>query len=263
MKLNRCRQKLAVGLLALMTGVADHSLSNAQAPTTNREVTEAFSSLKSLSIQRMQELGPRGGAEVLRLRGVFLRHGDDAGRFLVTQLRQLNADEAKHVSGPDDVEGGTDYLFSLVLDGQNPFLRMQIANIMADLYPQLSPEVQTSVLTTLALSYTPSTHERQTAGIINYAFYRIGARSVPFLLGMLSNPSKFVRCNARDTLDELVPEPVRREASIPKLPCEEVLSDRSESVAAWLSWWKKKKGQIPVEEVPSFFDSVYKSPSHP
>lgn len=100
MKLNRCRQKLAVGLLALMTGVADHSLSNAQAPTTNREVTEAFSSLKSLSIQRMQELGPRGGAEVLRLRGVFLRHGDDAGRFLVTQLRQLNADEAKHVSGP-------------------------------------------------------------------------------------------------------------------------------------------------------------------
>jgi len=98
---------------------------------------------------------------------------------------------------------------------------------------------------------------------MNHAFVRIGAPSLPYLLDMLCNRSKFVRCNARDALDYLVPESVQREATLPKLPCEEVLSDRSESVVAWMSWWKEKKGQIPVEKVPSFLEMVYKPVVHP
>jgi HEAT repeat protein len=152
-----------------------------------------------------------------------------------------------------------DYYFSTFLDHHlNGLLKVHIANLLADLYPNLTSDVQTTVLETLTASFTPSTHVNSSAGYIEYAFRRIGKPSVPFLLGMLSNQSKFVRCQARDALYWIIDGSIRKEGSLPELPCEDISAGKSGAASVWIGWWQSNQAHVEVKEFPSLFDMAYR-----
>lgn len=209
-------------------------------------VDQAYERLENLRAEITEDRN----ATLRPLRDFFASQGDAAARVVIARLQDLNSTERKDLPDPNDLKRAMDYILRLEEEGKNVFLRYDLANILADSYPNLSREFQQKSLETIADSFTPTALERTGTSALIHALQRIGPASIPYLLELAAHKNETVRYRAASALMAVR----SKNAQSPKVDCN--ATTKTSAVAAWNKWWNRNQASIIFPAVPSVFDKI-------
>ena len=218
--------------------------------------------------------------ELRRLRDLFAVKGDAAADILLAKLESLN-EEGRKCELPDDL-----FLAGHVTAGESPkaamdaiaslppcygramessHLRGTIAQVLADMYENVSPPNERRILRTLIASYVSFDDFIQHSNQLDFALFRIGPPVVPYMLAAASQGSTNLRCLQSSNLDILAAEflggPSSSVAKPPKLAsvCRASAQDRETTIGEWRRWWEQTGQKLSFPKVPSLIDEIPKN----
>lgn len=201
----------------------------------------------------------RDSKDMRRVRDFFASQGDPAGEFLVRKLQDMNQEEAKFLQGADDARKGLEYAARLIAQRRNPAIKYYLCHILADMFANMSPALQTTTLKTFVVSYTPSTYGD--AQQLNYPFLRTGRKSIPYFLKLAEHENTNVRCRVCSDLNALGREITKSKpansSSVmpPSIECRADPAERERAIKEWREWWENEGQNLPFPTIPSFFDT--------
>lgn len=219
---------------------------------SQNELDDAYRRLDTIASRVLQEgATPQDNHELRKIRDIFSTHGDLGATFVIEKLRNLNAEEAKFVSGPNDFRGGVEYATTLIQRGKNPAIKFYLCHILADSFPNLSLDTQGQAIKVIAESYTPSTFAD--VQYLNHALLRIGVPAIPELVNLANHENDNVRCRATEELNNLTRE-LAATNEVVSLDCHASAEEKRVVLSQWRKWWDENGKQSSYQRPPSFFD---------
>lgn len=194
------------------------------------------------------------------IRNEFISGGDPSADFLILQLVELNREETRFLGGRQDHSAGLEYMMHQLEEGKSPGVKNEICWMLADMFPKLSNDRQSKVLTAIVASFTPSTYGPGEMSPLFFSLLRIGPRSVTSLLALAKkHPFEAVRCESAETLNDVGREWKKDPATVelggpPEINCKLPESERLRQIENWNKFWELRGNSLPFQKVPSFFD---------
>jgi hypothetical protein len=160
---------------------------------------------------------------------------NECAPMVLKLLKAENERERPYLQNDSDIDGGMEFVGDVVVGGRNPFLKDDLAEIIADNYYRFTPEDRRELLGGLSVSITPSTFDPPRLGGLIHQFVRIGRDGIDKLFDLARHSSSRVRCAVAERLDSV--------ASLNgvgvKLDCAAAPDVWTKQLAAFSDWWEK------------------------
>jgi len=244
------------GILLLGVGCGQSPPAPVLAPAPSREdIAEEYRRFELLLSKTLREGSTQSSfAAMEKSKNIFVDYKDPAAWFLIAKLEEMNADELRFIGGSADPMKGFEYVGHLVGQGKSNILKYMVCHILADAYPQLSPEVRLASLRAISASFTPSTYGREDLSALKHALYRIGRDGMPILLEKANHRDEWLRCGVCDDLNDLAKDLSAGTSPPPTLDCKGPASKRESNSKIWMNWWNDHGSKQPFPKSPSFFE---------
>jgi hypothetical protein len=218
-----------------------------------KDMENLFAELQQLASARSSPVDPTTAADHLKreqeIDQEYQRNGAAAMTFLLNKLSVVNEREKLFIHGPDDIEGGLQFLASEAEAGRTTLTRYAICYILSDMYHTKNGSQRKEIIQGLVNSFLPSTQGREDVETMDGALFRLGSDGVEGFLELANSPSEFNRCHASLILKGL------GKSGAPQVDCTADASTRVLSIAAFRNWWKVNSSTVRWPVFPSYFDA--------
>jgi hypothetical protein len=179
----------------------------------------------------------------------YLNRDAEATTFLLSKLSAINKREETFIHGPDDFEGGVQFMMSEIEAGRTLLVRYAICYILADMYSKASASQRKEIIQGIVDSFLPSTQGREDIETMDGALFRLGKDGVKGFLKLAGSQSQTNRCQVSEVLNEL------GASGAPKINCKTGVANRTESINAFRDWWTVNASKVQWPDFPGYFDS--------
>ena len=159
-----------------------------------------FSELQQLANARSATLDHATASDHLKrekeIQQEYLNRGSEGIMFLLNKLSAINEREKSFIHGPDDVDGGLQFLASEAEAGRTLLVRYAVCYILSDMYPKASAIQRKEIVHGIVGSFLPSTQGREDIETMDGALFRMGKDGLKGFLELASSQSEFNRCHA-------------------------------------------------------------------